>query len=209
MSGTIIGAFIALVGVIFNSIYTNKSLKDSSTKQYRANVIGKESIAWISETRKFGNLILSDFEEYNSFQLLKMRTKIKCEDVRKKVLSNVEEDFDGTKTMSVEDANRINRINTKYSKISIKVDKLGMDIFKNADVLDLFLASHGYNNSLVVKKLKEQRKLINEINRQEFKNNDQYIRDMNKLLTKFSCLKKEFKKDMAEILQKEWEKLNN
>ena len=63
MTDTIMSALIALLGIAFNSIYTNRTARKASVEQYRANVISRESIAWISKVRELGNSLLSNIDE--------------------------------------------------------------------------------------------------------------------------------------------------
>lgn len=206
MTDTIMSALIALLGIAFNSIYTNRTARKASVEQYRANVISRESIAWISKVRELGNSLLSNIDESMSKIPEIMNATIKAKNERRGKRGT--DLGDGMRGYSQVEGAILQNISKKYRQAWMAFQIPEAQAFKDATALNLYLSSHGYSKSDIVKSLNIIKGKMNDITLLKYENPDQYIHAMTKLFREITELRNTFEKDIASILEDEWSKLS-
>lgn len=206
MTDTIMSALIALLGIAFNSIYTNWTARKASVEQYRANVISRESIAWISKVRELGNSLLSNIDESASRipEIINVASEANKDQIREMGI----ELGDGKRGYSREEGAMLQNISKKYSQAWKAFHIPETQVFKDATALNLYLSSHGYSKSDIVKSLNAVKVKMNDITLLKFEKQDQYTNEMTGLCKGLTELRNTFEKDIASVLEDEWLKLS-
>lgn len=206
MTDTIMSALIALLGIAFNSIYTNWTARKASVEQYRANVISRESIAWISKVRELGNSFLSNIDESASKipEIVNVASEANKNQIREMGI----ELGDGKRGYSREGEAMLQSIRKKYSQAWTAFHIPEAQVFKDATALNLYLSSHGYSKSDIVKSLNAVKGKMNDITLLKFEKPDQYTNEMTGLFRGLTELRNTFEKDIASVLEDEWLKLS-